>query len=89
MSIEEFTEKTIAGLIDYHMTQVINTVKMSLINNLLENNQMALALYDRSKSSDDMIEEQVWITLAKYYELEKTKQEGNVIRPDPDTWRKN
>ena len=36
MSIEEFTEKTIAGLIDYHMTQVINTVKMSLINNILD-----------------------------------------------------
>ena len=89
MSIEEFTEKTIAGLIDYHMTQVIKRVKMSLLHNLLENIQMALALHDRSKSSDDTIEEQVWITLAKYYELEKTKKEGNVIRPDPDTWRKN
>ena len=89
MSIEEFTEKTIAGLIDYHMTQVINTIKMSLINNLLENEGMALALHDRAKMSDDMIEEEVWKMLSKYYEMEKTKTEGNIIRPDPDRWKRN
>jgi hypothetical protein len=89
MSIEEFTEKTIAGLVEYHMMQAINTIKMSLINNLLDNKQMALSLRDRAKGSDDQIEEEVWNCLSKYYDLEKTKKEGNVIHTDPDMWRKH
>ena len=80
MSIEEFTEKTIAGLIDYHMTQVINTIKMSLINNLLENEGMALALHDRAKMSDDMIEEEVWKMLVnEIKDIKTTATQGKGI----------
>ena len=71
------------------MMQAINTIKMSLINNLLDDEQMSLSLRNRAKGSDDQIEEEVWNCLAQYYGFEKTKKEGNVIHTDPDMWRKH